>query len=251
VGSGVSAAYLIPDFHNPTGALMPEGQRAEIAAAMTRAGVIPIVDETLVETALDEPDQMPHPFAVHAPSTVTIGSASKTYWGGLRVGWIRTDPSLLDRLVEARVSLDPSTAVAEQLVLLHLMRETAGLVAEHRVSIRQARDVLVEAVRAELPEVRCLVPRGGLSLWLKLPHATATEVAVAAEDEGLLVAAGPQFAARGGHGRWLRVPYVREPDVLVEAVARLRRAIDRVSSEPGRRPVPKPEAHRRIGPLVA
>lgn len=245
-GNALSAAYLIPDFHNPTGALMPDEQRSAIGSALTRAGVVPIVDETVAEIALDEPDEMPRPFAAHAPGTVTVGGASKTYWGGLRVGWVRADEELLDRMVSARVSLDPAAAVAEQLVLLELLRETPGLADERRVAIRHARDTLVAEVNKVLPEVRFQVPAGGLSLWLELPSATAAEVALAAETEGLLVAAGPRFAARGGHSRWLRLPYVLEPDVLVEAVARLRRAFDRIESGAAH-----PRLGRQPGPLVA
>ena len=62
---------------------------------------IPLVDETLVEVSLDGQD-MPPPFAVGSQDTITIGSASKTFWGGLRIGWIRAPRSLVRPLVESR-----------------------------------------------------------------------------------------------------------------------------------------------------
>ena len=61
----------------------------------------------------------------------------------------------------------------------------------------------------------------------------ATGVAVAAEDEGLLVAAGPRFALVGGLERWVRLPYVLAPDTMTEAVERLTRAVETVRSSRG------------------
>ncbi len=78
------------------------------------------------------------------------------------------------------------------------------------------------------------MPRGGLFLWCELPDGVdATGVAVAAEDEGLLVAAGPRFALVGGLERWVRLPYVLAPDVMTEAVERLTRAVESVRSSTG------------------
>ena len=83
-----TAAFLVPDFHNPTGSLMPDQQRAEIGAALSASRVVTVVDETLVEMAIDEVT-MPAPMAAHVTDCISIGSASKAFWGGLRVGWIR------------------------------------------------------------------------------------------------------------------------------------------------------------------
>ena len=76
------------------------------------------------------------------------------------------------------------------------------------------------------------MPRGGLSLWCELPeHLDATTVALAAEDAGLLVAAGPRFAVVGGLERWVRLPYVLPPEVMVDAVGRLAAALESVRTE--------------------
>ena len=58
---------------------------------------------------------------------------------------------------------------------------------------------------------------------------------LAAEDEGLLVAAGPRFAVVGGLERWVRLPYVLAPDAMTEAVERLARAVETVRSSAGAR----------------
>jgi DNA-binding transcriptional MocR family regulator len=147
--------------------------------------------------------------------------------------------------------------VLEQLVLLELMRSSPGLTAARRLDLRASRAALVDALAARLPEVRYRMPRGGLSLWCELPEGVdATGVALAAEDEGLLLAAGPRFAVPGGLERWLRLPHALPPDAMAEAVERLAVAVDRVRSgaagaNGARRPASRPGPPRPSRPLVA
>lgn len=254
--SGAKAAFLLPDFHNPTGNLMTDAEREVLAGALRRFGVTAIVDETVVDVRLDHEGPMPLPFGAHHADTISIGSASKSHWGGLRIGWIRAARPMLDRLTAARVPLDIGAPVIDQLVLLHLMRQTPSVTDARRDELVASRDALVGALRERLPELSFVVPRGGLCLWIELPSALATEVTLAAEDEGLLFAGGPRFAAAGGLDRWIRLPYVLRRDDLVEAVDRLARAWARVGSESGGpgRPAPRERAARRAtahGPLVA
>ena len=117
-------AYLIPDFQNPTGHLMSDAQREEYAGHLRRTRTVAVVDEAHQALALDG-QQMPRPFACHATDAITIGSASKSFWGGLRLGWIRAPHGQMDRLTHARVGLDLGAPVMEQLVLARLLA-TAG-----------------------------------------------------------------------------------------------------------------------------
>lgn len=254
--AGAGLAVLIPDFHNPTGALMSDADRATLARALTAAGTVPVIDETIVEVDLDGSTAMPLPFAAHDPRAISIGSSSKSHWGGLRTGWIRAPRGLLPALVEARVTTDLGAPVLEQLVLLELMRTSPGLTPERRSDLCASRDALVDALRERLPEVTFRMPRGGLSLWCELPeHLDATAVALAAEDTGLLVAAGPRFAVVGGLERWVRLPYVLPPEVMVDAVERLVSALESVRATSPRattRGTAARQADRRAGrPLVA
>lgn len=253
--AGAAAAVLIPDFHNPTGALMADADRAALARALRSAGTVPVIDETVVEVDLAGATAMPLPFAVHDRRAVSIGSSSKSHWGGLRTGWVRAPRALVPALVEARVTTDPGAPVLEQLVLLELLRTSCGLTPERRDDLCESREALIHTLRTRMPEIGFRMPRGGLSLWCELPVGLdATTVAIAAEDVGLLVAAGPRFAVVGGLERWLRLPYVLPPDVMVEAVGRLATAVESVrstGSSAGRRTVRK-NADRRTGrPLVA
>lgn len=247
--AGARAAVLVPDFQNPTGALMTDEDRARLAAALHRAGTTVVVDETVVEVDLDG-GPMPLPFAAHAPSAVTVGSASKSHWGGLRTGWLRAPRGGVSRLVESRAASDLGAPVLEQLVLLELMRSAPGITDERRLDLRASRAALLAALAEHLPDVTAVPARGGLSLWCELPaDLPSTRLAVAAEDAGLLVAAGPRFAVDGGLERRLRLPHVLPGEAMAEAVRRLAVAAATVRADRGRAR-PRPSRPRRR-PLVA
>jgi DNA-binding transcriptional MocR family regulator len=245
------AFVTIPDFHNPTGALMPDDQRAAFAHALKRARTTPIVDETMAELALDD-RPLPKPFAAHHPGAVTVGSSSKSHWGGLRTGWIRAPHDVVPALLASRATLDLGAPVLEQLVLVELVKVAPGLTTDRRAELTAARDATSTALRTVLPDVRFVVPPGGLSLWLELPWARADEVAAAAQDEGLLIAGGPRFAVGGGLGRRLRLPYVLAPATMSEAVRRLGTAVERVREVESRSGGARhTTSRRRPAPLVA
>jgi DNA-binding transcriptional MocR family regulator len=230
-------AYLIPDFQNPTGHLMSEAQREVYAAHLRRTRTVAVVDEAHQALALDG-QEMPRPFACFASDAITIGSASKSFWGGLRLGWIRAPHGRMDQLTRARVGLDLGAPVMEQLVLARLL-ETAGPVpVEHRDRLREQRDRLAAELAARLPEWRFRLPGGGLALWCELPAPLGTAVAAEAERLGVIVAPGPVFAAEGGLDHFVRIPWSRPAEELAEAVGRLATAWERVRDQrsPGRSP---------------
>jgi DNA-binding transcriptional MocR family regulator len=223
-------AYLIPDFHNPTGLLMSDGERERYAAELRRGHVIPVVDESHQQLAL-EGQPMPAPFAAYAPDTITVGSASKSFWGGLRIGWVRAPQAQMGRLTRARVTLDLGVPVMEQLAFLRLLEDPAATLDGQRIRLREQRDALVAAVRERLPEWRFRVPGGGLSLWCELPgRGLGIALTDEAERHGVIVAPGPVFAPEGGLDRFVRIPYTRRVEELELAVAGIAEAWATVSA---------------------
>ncbi|MGD8150407.1 PLP-dependent aminotransferase family protein [Ornithinimicrobium sp. Y1694] len=218
--SGARAAYLIPDFHNPTGALMNGDQRRELARVLRAAGTVAIVDESLVDLPLDG-QEMPAPLASHLPTAITVGSASKTLWGGLRVGWVRAPRGRVEELANSRLRQDLGTPVLEQLATAHLLSRYDAVLAERHAQLRAGRDVLVEGLAEHLPDWRVRVPGGGMALWCALPMPGSTALAVAAREHGVVLASGPNFAPAGGLDGWVRLPYALPPERLAQVPARL------------------------------
>ncbi|HEY8372123.1 MAG TPA: PLP-dependent aminotransferase family protein [Pseudonocardiaceae bacterium] len=216
-------AYLIPDFQNPTGLRLDAEGRERLAAALRRSRTPAVIDETLVELDLEgDPLDGPSPVAAFAEDLViTVGSASKMFWGGLRVGWVRAPAELVRRLLAVRPGVDLGTPSLEQLVVAELLADPEADLQWQRERHREQRDVLVAALREHCPQWRFRVPRGGLVLWCELDAPVSTRLAVTAEGLGVRVAPGSRFGVHQGLEGYLRLPYVLPPEQLREAARRL------------------------------
>ncbi|WP_028648187.1 PLP-dependent aminotransferase family protein [Nocardiopsis sp. CNT312] len=226
-------AYLIPDFHNPTGALMDEGERQALVREARRCGTHLVVDESVAELAIDSGD-LPAPVAAHDTDgrVLTVGSVAKLLWGGLRVGWVRTTVPMVSRLMAARQRFDLAGSVLDQLTVTHLLADVLRIRAERSRQLRRNRDALLRAMRERLPDWRPSVPGGGLVLWAALPQPVASAFAAAAQRHGVHTAAGPVFGVDGTLERYVRLAYTRPPDVLEDAVDRMAAAYNEALAHP-------------------
>jgi DNA-binding transcriptional MocR family regulator len=223
-------AYVVPDFHNPTGRLMSDDQRRRLVRAAAAAGTVLVVDETLRELNLDGVPAAP--LAAFSPAVVSIGSLSKSHWAGLRTGWIRADNSLIQRFAAARTTMDLGGPVVEQLAAAHLVNALSEPLPARLASLRDNRDTLLELIASRLPGWQSERPAGGLSVWCRLPAPISTALAVVAPDFGIRLAAGPRFGTGGAFEHHLRVPFTLPPEQLETAVAALRSAQDRLEASP-------------------
>jgi DNA-binding transcriptional MocR family regulator len=212
-------AYLIPDFHNPTGALRSDSDRQQVAKALRRSGTTAVVDESNVQLSLDEAP-MPAPFASFHPDTLTAGSLSKAVWAGLRIGWLRVPDARMDEITKTRLSLDLGCPVLEQLAATRLIGHRE-LLDERQRQLRSSRDAALDVLARHLPEWSVTRPSGGLHLWCELPEPVSSALVAAAEDRDILLAAGPEFAPEGGLDRFIRIPFTQPADVLTDAIERL------------------------------
>lgn len=210
-------AYLMPDFQNPTGRSMSIREQDVIARAAADAGTVLLLDETTGELAIDARAVSAVAFA-DVPA-VRIGSLGKTVWGGLRVGWIRAEPTLIRRLVAARPSRELGTPEFEQAVSVRLLRRMPEVLAQRALLLREGRDALVDALRTAVPEWRVPEVAGGVCVWVELDAPLSSGLVMAARARGLHLSAGPRFSPDGGHERHLRIPFTAPPEDLRRAVA--------------------------------
>ncbi len=217
-------AYLIPEFQNPTGHLMPAGLRERVVGAAHTGGVDLVIDESFVDLPLDG-TPVPPPVAAfdrHA-RVISIGGLSKPYWGGLRIGWVRAAGPLVQRLAALRVGVDMSSPVLDQLVAVELLARADTIVPARRRQLAAQRDALLAVLADALPEWRVTAPRGGATCWAELDGPISSALARAAEENGVRLAPGPRFGLDGTLERFLRLPFTLPAADLTEAVHRLAR----------------------------
>lgn len=218
--TGAQFAYLIPDFQNPTGHLMDDADRAALVRICRSRGVMLLIDETLVEVALD-PRTSPRPVACHdrADTVLSIGSLSKAVWAGLRVGWIRASAQQIAAVARTRTAADLSGAPFEQLAGALLMADLDSLLERRRGALVAQRDAVIDA--ATDAGWTTVAPGGGLSSWIRLPHGSASQLADVCYQQGIILTPGPRLSPDGALDRYLRLPYSLPADALTDAVGRV------------------------------
>jgi DNA-binding transcriptional MocR family regulator len=217
-------AYVMPTFHNPAGTLMPERERRQIADLAQELQVPVIEDLTVAELTLgDEPPPPIGAFQRDVP-VLSIGSLSKVFWGGLRVGWVRAPVEVIQRLTRIKLVTDHGSSTVSQVVALRLLEHVDDIRRARRVLIRDRKDALEALLRERLPEWTWDPPAGGLSLWVRLPGGDATSFARVAVRHGVTVVPGPMSSVEGRFADHVRLPYVLPPEQLREGVERLARA---------------------------
>lgn len=231
--------YVTPDHHNPTGTSLDGAGRGLLRDLAARHRTTVVADETMTDLALDGPP--PEPVAGPDPphGLVVVGSASKTFWGGLRVGWVRADHDVVTRLARRRAHHDISSPLLEQLVATELLGRYDEVVAERRRVLRSRRDTLLHALDQALPW-RVHPPAGGLSVWADLGAPVSTALTALAARQGVRVVPGPTFGIDGAFEDRLRLTFA-VPDAQIQAgVARLAQAWAALGlDEHGAPPVPR------------
>jgi DNA-binding transcriptional MocR family regulator len=217
--SGPRMAYLIPDFTNPTGARLSAGGRRRLAATLWQQGVLAVVDESCAELYLDEGPLPPYAAGLPDAATVTLGGLAKAVWGGLRIGWLRTDAALAARLSAVFGRRQLTVGLLDQLVATLLVRDLDAVLEQRREQLRTQRDALLAALAELLPDWQVRPPAGGLSLWCALPPGlSSAALTAAAAPRGLLLAEGRAFGTGHAFDDHLRLPFTRPAAELRAAV---------------------------------
>ena len=231
--AGVQAAgkrakflYTVPNFHNPAGTSLVEHRRDEVLAICQAAGLLVLEDNPYGLLGFDTP---PVP-AIRArggeDDVLYLGSFSKTFAPGLRVGWVLAPHAVREKLVlaaEAAVLCPPTfnqMAVAEYLST----QDWQGQVGAFRAMYRERRDAMLDALAQQMPEGTTWThPTGGFYVWVTLPGELDAKVLLPrAVTARVAFVPGTAFFADGTGQSHLRLSYCYpEPDRIREGVRRL------------------------------
>jgi DNA-binding transcriptional MocR family regulator len=217
----VRAIYLMPTFHNPTGQVLPEPVRRDVAR-LGRATEVPVIeDDSLAELALD--GDPPQPLAAHGRDAqiASVGSLSKLYWAGLRIGWIRAPRPMIAQLGRLKAVADLGTSLVSQAAAVHLLACLDEARQERCAELSGRLAHLEELMHRQLPGWTWRRPGGGLSLWARLPGGSSAELAQVASRHGVLIAPGDVMSPTGGSGEFVRLPIDHAAPTLEEGITRL------------------------------
>ncbi|MEO8907056.1 MAG: PLP-dependent aminotransferase family protein [Microbacteriaceae bacterium] len=228
-------AYVMPDFQNPTGRTMSAELRVRLLEVAAGQGTVVVADETTAELDIDRSGRF-LPLAAYATgnqaSVVLIGSASKSLWGGLRIGWIRAEAALIRRLTAVRSGIDLGTPILEQLIVARMLPDAEAIGAERAQRLATGRAAVETELASAFPDWEVPHVHGGLAAWVNIGVPMSSGLALAARNHGLLITAGPRFGVDGAFERFLRVPITGSADQVHGAVVALSRSWPGVAQQP-------------------
>ncbi len=229
VAPGTRFAYLLPNFQNPSGRVLPEARRAALVAAAQAARVPLVEDNPYGDLWFEQPP--PPPLAARWPEgTVYLGSFSKVLTPGFRLGYIVAPPELCPKLLQAKQAADLHTPGFNQRVVYEVIRN--GFLDQHvptiRARYRAQRDAMAAALTRYLPVgSQWQIPQGGMFFWVRLPAGCdALAQLPQAVAAGIAFVPGAAFYADAPDARTLRLSFVTlTPDEIGHAVSVLGRVL--------------------------
>ncbi len=173
IGEKPKFVYIIPDFQNPAGVTMPEKRRMEIIEVCKKYDVLIVEDSPYRELRFEGEDQKTIYQLADPGRVLLLGTFSKIFVPGFRIGWIIGDEKLIDKVVMAKQSTDLCTSSFVQKIAAKYIEK--GYFDKNLKKIiamyKEKKDVMMKAFSEYLPEgVTWTNPEGGLFLFVTLPE---------------------------------------------------------------------------------
>ena len=215
--------YVDPPAHDPTGAVLSAGRRAALLDVARRREAVVVEDLSQAGLDLGRTRGRAVPLGANDDSVVVVGSLSKMFWAGLRVGWIRSPQRLYEHLLRLRTAADLAPSVPSQLIAARLLRAAdRAWRDELRATLKERRDLLLALIGERLPSWHVDRPHAGLSTWVTLPVDESEDFAhLAATRHGIIAASGVTACVDGRHLNGLRLSFAESPQTIEAAVDRL------------------------------
>ena len=209
-GKKIKFFYVIPDFQNPGGHTLSLAQRAEIVSLARRFGFL-IVEDSPYREIRFEGEDVATIYSLAPDITLHLGSISKIFAPGLRLGWVIAEPELLNTIFVCKQSLDLCPSVLGQYLALEFM-ESGALdknLLESRKIYKHKRDLLEGLLEKYLPKGSTWTqPQGGLFIFVNLPESLdVTALFPEAISRGVAYVPGSFFYTDGSHRNTMRLSF--------------------------------------------
>lgn len=223
-GRKIKFLYLIPNFHNPAGVTLSWERRLQIIEIAKANDILIIEDNPYGLLWFDEP--APHAMrSVEEDGIVYLGSFSKTFAPGFRVGWALAPHGIREKLVLANESAILSPSSFSQGLITEYLNEAdwKGQIDRFRGIYRERRDAMLTALDDFLPDCTWTVPNGGFYVWLTMSDRLDSQAMLPrAVTELVAYTPGTAFYADGNGRQNIRLSFsYPEPDFIREGIRRL------------------------------
>lgn len=228
--------YTISANQNPTGMSSSPAQLERVAQVASDVDAYVLDDISLLDMRLSPPPKRPLAGGladlVPPQRLLSVGSFSKLYWAGLRLGWIRADQELIGRLMNMKTTADLGAPLPSQALGCQLLDHHEEAMQWRSAQLVAAVDLTMEILTAQAPEWRLRRPEGGQYFWIELPSGSALELTRASANNGAIAVPG-QLLHPYGHGdRHIRLSMVVPLKQLEVGVRRLAKTWREMPAEP-------------------
>lgn len=204
------ACWLMTNFQNPLGSLMPDAKKQALVALLTEHGVPLIEDDVYGELYFGTKRPMPAKAFDKAGIVMHCSSFSKSLAPGFRVGWV-AGGQFTKAITRQKLSMSLATAAPTQAALAAYLDKSSydKHLRQLRQKLAMQQTEVMQAIAKYFPTgTRSTRPLGGYFLWVELPaHADALEIHRVALSHGISVAPGPIFSSQGHFNNCLRINF--------------------------------------------
>lgn len=213
-----SLLYLQSSVHSPTGLVRSNEMLRAVADVANRYDLTIVEDRSAADLIYD-PLRHNTGLAqyVDPERLITVGTMSKLFWGGLRVGWVRGDRNTLARLADTKQTIDVTTSVVDQFLAAEALENAAMAAVDRRRLLVEHLDRTMRIVEDVCPRWDLVTPEGGSGVWIDT-HVDAIEYAMKAQSRGIRIADGPSFSSGHGFETHIRLPVWTAADALTHAL---------------------------------
>jgi DNA-binding transcriptional MocR family regulator len=229
-GRPMKFLYTVPNFHNPAGVTLSASRRSEVLAICQRAGLLVVEDNPYGLLGFDG-DPVRALRADDAEGVVYLGTFSKTFAAGVRVGWAVAPPAIRDKLVLAAESAVLCHSSFSQLTVREYLatQPWREQIKDFRELYRERRDATLDALERLMPPgCRWTRPAGGFYVWLQMPEGVDSKAMLPrAISARVAYVPGTGFYADGSGTEFARLCYAfPSPERIREGVRRLASVIE-------------------------
>ncbi len=228
-GRAVKFLYTVPNFHNPGGVTLSMERRPQVVEICQRNGVLILEDNPYGLLGFDR-EPLPAMRSLNPEGVIYLGSFSKTFAPGFRVGWAAAPHAVREKLVLASEAAILCPSNASQMAISQYLDhyDWQGQIKAFREQYRDRRDAMISALEEMMPSASWNVPDGGFYVWVKLPEGLdAKSMLPRAITARVAYVSGTAFYADGQGGDHMRLSFCYPtPERIREGVRRLASVVD-------------------------